>query len=157
MTKRLLYSIFILAFLCMVIAMFARIKSNPRAVVWSDCEGYYVYLPGVFILKDFHKLPPGSMWPYYNEQGEFVNKFTCGVAYFELPFFGIGYLISKLNGVDTNDYFNPIYCKSIAFGGLLTTFLGLLFLYKALIRDYKPRVVWWVIPAIYFGTNLFHY
>jgi len=157
MTKKIYYIIFFLSFLYLLNVSFDRIKENPRAVIWSDCEGYYVYLPGVFILKDFHKLPAGSMWPYYNEQGEFVNKFTCGVAYFELPFFGIGYLISKLKGVDTNDYFNPIYCKSIAFGGLLITFLGLLFLYKALIRDYKPQVVWWVIPAIYFGTNLFHY
>jgi len=157
MTKRVHYLVFILAFLCLVIITFNRIKGNPRAVIWSDCEGYYDYLPGLFIIKDFHKLPSGSMWPYYNDKGEFVNKFSCGVSYFELPFFGIGYLISRLKGADPNDYFSPVYSKSVAFGGILVTFLGLLFLYKTLIRDYRENVVFWTLLSVYFGTNLFHY
>jgi hypothetical protein len=70
----------------MIIALH-RTAPNPRSVIWSDAEGYYKYLPGLFILHDFHRLDAGSVWPYYNRQGEYVNKYTCGVAYFELPFF----------------------------------------------------------------------
>ncbi len=128
------YLIIILAFLYLINISFDRIKSNPRTTINSDCEGYYDYLPGLFILKDFHKLPPGSMWPYYNAKGEFVDKYSCGVAYFELPFFGIGYVISKLKGLDAKDYFSPAYSKAIAFGGMLISLLGLIFLYKTLVR-----------------------
>ena len=145
------------SFMCLVFITFDRIKGNPRGVVWSDCEGYYDYLPGLFIIKDFHKLQAGSMWPSYNEKGEFVNKYTCGVAYFELPFFGIGYLISRLKGVDSKDYFSPVYSKAIAFGGILISFLGLLILYRALRRDYSEYVAAWTILGVYFGTNFFHY
>lgn len=157
MTNRVNFPIFILSLLCLIFITFNRIKGNPRGVVWSDCEGYYDYLPGLFILKDFHKLPAGSMWPYYNDKGEFVNKFTCGVAYFELPFFGIGYFISKLSGRDPNNYFSPVYSKTIAFGGILVTFLGLLLLYKALLSKFRVNIAVWTILCVYFGTNLFHY
>jgi hypothetical protein len=126
--------IVLFAFLYLVNISFDRIKSNPRATINSDCEGYYDYLPGLFILKDFHKLPPGSMWPYYNDKGEFVDKYSCGVAYFELPFFGVGYAISKLKGIDTKDYFSSVYSKAIAFGGVIISLLGLIFLYKTLVR-----------------------
>lgn len=147
------------AFLLLVMLAMDRISVNPRSVVWSDSEGYYVYLPGLFIIKDFHQLPPGSMWPYYNEKGEFVDKYTCGVAYFELPFFWIGYGISKLKGLDPKDYFSQTYTKAIAFGGLLISFLGLLILYKALVRwnGFSETVTFWTILCVYLGTNLFHY
>lgn len=133
--KRTHYAIFILSILYLTCITNSRINGNPRGVIWSDCEGYYLYLPGLFIIKDFHKLPPGSMWPYYNDHGEFVDKYSCGVAYFELPFFGIGHIISKLKGVDANDYFSTIYSKAIAFGGILTSLCGLLLLHKTLIRE----------------------
>lgn len=151
------YLLFSLFFFYILNISFERIQANPRAVIWSDAEGYYTYLPGLFILKDYHKLPAGSMWPYYNEQGEFVNKYSCGVAYFELPFFFIGRFISKLKGTDPNDYFHPVYSKAIAFGGILIAFLGLLLLYKTLIRDHPEKVVYWTLLSVFFGTNLFHY
>jgi hypothetical protein len=125
----------ILLFLLLLSIGFDRIKVNPRSIIWSDAEGYYDYLPGLFILKDFHKLPPGSMWPYYNDRGEFVNKFTCGVAYFEFPFFASGYLINRLMKNNPDDYSNDLYARSIAFGGVFISFLGLIFLYKSMVRD----------------------
>jgi hypothetical protein len=132
--KKVHYLFFLLFTLYLTNISFDRIKENSRAIIWSDCEGYYCYLPGLFIIKDFHKLTSKSMVMYPNEKGEFVNKYSCGVAYFESPFFGIGYLISKLKKVDTNDYFSQVYSRSIAFGGSLIALLGLLFLYKTLLR-----------------------
>lgn len=134
-----------------------RIQSNPRSVIWSDAEGYYSYLPGLFILPDYHHLQAGSMWPKYNAQGEFVNKYSCGVAYFELPFFLLGQWISKQKGINTNDFFYPVYSKAIAFGGLLISFLGLILLGKLLLRHFQQKTVFWVVPAVFLGTNLFHY
>ncbi|MGB3078690.1 MAG: hypothetical protein WBB31_06390 [Saprospiraceae bacterium] len=166
--KRIHYLVFILFSLYLINVTFDRIKGGERSVIWSDSEGFYDYLPGLFIIKDYHKLPPGSIAPYYlgtvypynNSNGEFVNKFTCGVSYFELPFFGIGYFISKLKGADPNNYFSPIYCKAIAFGGILITLLGLLLLYKTLLNTslgLNENKAFWTVLSVYFGTNLFHY
>ncbi|MEP6793842.1 MAG: hypothetical protein ABJB16_05910 [Saprospiraceae bacterium] len=166
--KRAQYLIFILFVLYLINVTFDRIKGGERSILWSDGEGFYDYLPGLFIIKDYHKLPPGSIAPYFlgtsypynNSNGEFVNKFTCGVSYFEMPFFGIGYLISKIKGVDPASYFSPIYCKAIAFGGILITLLGLLILYKTLLNSgdvLKKNSAFWTILSVFFGTNLFHY
>lgn len=137
--------------------MLTRIKENPRAVLWSDAEGYYQYLPAVFIIKDVHQLLPGSVWPYYNAQGEYVNKYTCGIAYFELPFFFAAYFLSDLFGFDQMDYFNPVYCRAMALCGLFFAFLGLFYLQKSLLRIVNPGITFLVICSVFFGTNLFHY
>ncbi len=50
-------------FLLMIPVMVARINTGPRSNLWSDSEGYYQYLPALIIIKDVHKLPPGSVWP----------------------------------------------------------------------------------------------
>ncbi len=131
--KKVHYLLFFISSLYFINVAFDRIKGNPRGVINSDCEGYYDYLPGLFIIKDFHKLPPGSMWPNYNDKHEFVDKYSCGVAYFELPFFGIGYLINKLKSSNSDEYLSPIYSKAIAFGGTLIALFALLTLFNALL------------------------
>src|SRR6185503_8001840 len=143
--KKFHYLFFLLIFLYLSNVTFDRVKGSPRAIISSDAEGYYTYLPSLFILKDFHHVSPGNMWPYYNDKGEFVIKFTCGVAYFELPFFGIGYLISRHNGFDLYDFFNPNYCNAIAFGGIFISFLGLLLLFKTLIQEHKVNIAFWTL------------
>lgn len=147
----------VLLFILMIPVMLSRINVNPRSVIWSDAEGYYQYLPALFIIKDVHKLPPGSVWPYYNDQGEYVDKYTCGIAIFEFPFFLAGYALSIVNGHDPLDYFNPVYCRSIAICGLLFAFLGLFLLRKVLLRMVDPVVAFWVVMSVFLGTNLFHY
>ena len=111
-------------FLLLLPVMYSRVNINPRAVIWSDSEGYYQYLPALFIIKDVHRLPPGSVWPYVNDKGEYVDKYTCGLALFELPFFFAAYHLSDFAGYDKMDYFNPMYCRAIALCGYLFAFLG---------------------------------
>ncbi len=144
-------------FVFMIPVMLARIDYNPRSVIWSDAEGYYQYLPALLIIKDVHKLPPGSIWPQYNVHGEYVDKYTCGIAIFELPFFIAAYGFSYLAGIDTQDYYNPLYCRAMALCGLLFAFLGLRTLRKTLLKLYAPGITAWVILSVFFGTNLFYY
>ncbi len=125
MKTKLLLLIFIACYSYTLYIALDRTHENTRAIIWSDAEGYYKYLPGLFIIKDFHQLPAGSVWPYVNDKGEYVDKYSCGVAYFELPFFLVGHLINKSKGGDqAADYYNPIYAKAIAIGGVTATFLG---------------------------------
>ncbi|MCB9308132.1 MAG: hypothetical protein H6565_16155, partial [Lewinellaceae bacterium] len=37
----------LLLFLLLFPVMYARINEVPRGVLWSDCEGYYLYLPAM--------------------------------------------------------------------------------------------------------------
>ena len=144
-------------FVLMVPLMLARIDYNPRSVIWSDADGYYQYLPALFIIKDVHTLPPGSVWPQYNEHGEYVDKYTCGIAIIEAPFFFAAYLFSYLAGIDVSDYYNPLYCRAMALCGLFVTFLGLRILRKTLLKTFSAGITAWVIISVFFGTNLFYY
>lgn len=147
----------VILFIPLLFIMLSRVSSNPRAVIWSDAEGYYQYLPALFILKDFHQVPHGSVWPYYNDKGEYVIKYSCGIALFEWPFFLLARFVSPNFGYAAADYFNPVYCNAMAISGLLFAFFGLLLLRKALLRYFRPIVVLWVVLAVFLGTNLFHY
>jgi hypothetical protein len=147
----------LILFVFLLPVMLSRIQSNPRSVIWSDSEGYYQYLPALFILKDVHKLQPGSIWPYYNDKGEYVDKYTCGIAYFEFPFFLIAKFLSENLGHDPNDYVNPVYCNAIAISGFCFAFFGLWILSKVLRRHFSEGLTMLTIISVLFGTNFFHY
>ncbi|MCW5922398.1 MAG: glycosyltransferase family 39 protein [Saprospiraceae bacterium] len=146
-----------LLFLLLLPVMFNRIRGNPRSVIWSDSEGYYLYLPGVFIIGDMHKIPEGTVWPQRNAQGEILIKYTCGVAIFEAPFFLVTKWYCQLKNYDWKDYFNVHYCRAMAICGYVFGFVGLFFLQKTLRRRHSEKVVFWTLLATFFGTNLFHY
>ncbi len=147
----------LILFLALYPVMYERINENKRAVIWSDCEGYYKYLPGLFIIGDFHKIPEGSVWPVKNEQGEILLKYTYGVSIFEAPFFLAARLYCIWKNQEPDDFFNRHYCRAIAIGGYCIGFLGLFFLRRGLLRYFSPWVTFWTVMAVFFGTNLFHY
>jgi hypothetical protein len=145
-------------FLAMIPVVQSRIHGNPRSVIWSDCEGYYVYLPAVFNLHDVHAIQPGSMWPIKNEKGEMVVKYTCGVAYFELPFFLAAKVFCMTHGVAEDDIYSRHYARAVALAGLSAAFLGLFFLQRTLRRKgIREPVILLTLLAVFGGTNLFHY
>jgi len=66
------------------------------AVSSGDSAGYYSYLPAYFIEHDFEFIRQiiGLGEDYSGDQvGPFVNKYTCGVAILQSPFFAIGHLM----------------------------------------------------------------
>ena len=147
----------LVAFLLLLPVMNNRIRPNLRSVIWSDAEGYYMYLPAAFIIQDFHKVPEGSMNARKNEQGEVVIKYTCGVSFFYLPFFAAAHAWTAWKGEDPNDYFNRHYLRAIAWCGFFFGFVGLYFLRRTLLRTYSEKVTALTIFSILLGTNLFHY
>lgn len=135
-----------------------RIKTNMAGVIWSDSEGYYDYLPAVFNLHDVHKVPERSMDARMNEQCEVVIKYTCGVAYFELPFFLVAKAYCDHLGIPETEIINVYYARAMALSGYLAGFFGLFFLQRALRRrGISEFVIFLTILAIFGGTNLFHY
>jgi hypothetical protein len=135
-----------------------RAKINPRAIIWSDTEGYFSYLPLVFTIGDVHKLPDGSVNGRKNAAGENVIKYTCGIAYFQMPAFFLTKAYMKYTGNANPDIFAHEFCYAVWITGFLVGVLGLFFLNKALQeRGFSPGIPALTLGTVFFGTNLFHY
>lgn len=147
----------LVVFLLLLPVLNNRIRTNLRSVIWSDAEGYYMYLPAAFIFHDFHQVPEGSMNARKNDKGEVVIKYSCGVSYFFLPFFAAAHAWTVWKGEDPNDYFNRHYLRAMAWCGYFFGFLGLFFLRRTLLRSYSEKVTALTLFSMLLGTNLFHY
>ena len=57
-------------------------------VIWSDAEGYYLYLPAVFIYGGFEGIPYRTTVQFSNYPGteKVFTKYTCGVAMLEMVY-----------------------------------------------------------------------
>lgn len=149
-TYFILFCIYIVAF------SFSKVSDNPRSVIWSDSEGYYKYLPGLFIIQDIHKIPEGSIWPTYTENGEYIIKYTCGIAILQLPFFLLCWLFQYIMGYNYHDIFNDYFAYGVQISGLFYGLWGL-YLLKKYLYKLHPFVVFLVIGSLLFGTNLYYY
>jgi uncharacterized membrane protein len=126
----------------------------------SDAEGYYLYLPAIFIHGTFEDIPVVSAWEYspYLGTHKVKTRFTYGVALMEAPFFGIAQLSRKIQGLKTDQPFANDICVMLLVGACFYSTLGLFFIYKTLSRHFEnKKVVWWSIIILYFGTNLMYY
>ncbi|MGK0366302.1 MAG: hypothetical protein ACI85O_003375 [Saprospiraceae bacterium] len=137
----------------------------------SDAQGYYSYLPAIFIYQDlnfgFFEEIEGENGKYYeshnfydyrNEfEGEKLNKYFIGTAVVEAPFFLIAHFLTYLIGGET-DGFSALYMISISVAALFYLWLGLYFLNR-LLKTYNiseaNRGI--TLFACVFGTNLFCY
>jgi hypothetical protein len=142
---------------------------NWKDIIEADGKGYYAYLPAVFIYHDlnfgfFQKIEQEK---YYNKNifydyrsysnGKTINKYYCGTAIAELPFFLVAHCLSHIYGNDT-DGFSKLYTVFISVAALFYLFLGLIFLNNSLglynIKEWQKSLV---LFASVFGTNLFYY
>lgn len=123
-------------------------------VMSSDMEGYYQYLPYV-LLKPKEEIKT-MRWAKEYEDGKKLNVFTCGVAIMQLPFFLAAHGISKYLDLETTGY-GPVYFSSVFIATLFYVLFGLIFLYFALLRYFKPKLAFWIVVLIFYATNLFYY
>ncbi|MBC8319458.1 MAG: hypothetical protein H8E34_01915 [Bacteroidetes bacterium] len=144
-------------------------KNNWVGIIEADGKGYYAYLPAIFIYNDlnFGFFKEIEEEKYYNENlyydyrsgayGKVINKYYCGTAIAELPFFLIAHLTANLWDIDADGY-SKIYPVLISIAALFYLLIGLLYLDSTLIIYNKSE---WqksltLITAV-FGTNLFYY
>lgn len=132
-------------------------KESPKSVIWSDAEGYYLYLPAVFIYNGFEGLPKisGQMTEYPGSD-KIYTKYTCGVAIMQMPFFlvaqGISYLLEK----DTSGY-SSMSNLAVRIAAVFYMLAGLILIRKVLRRHFSKAVTFLAILCIWLGTNLFYY
>lgn len=129
-----------------------------NGMIWSDTEGYYLYLPGIFINGGFGNLfvRTEGQFPMFPGTNKRYTKYTYGIALMEAPFFLAAHTVAKLSGQPADGYSAP-YIRAVQLAALLYGFLGLLVLKRILLRHFSAGITFMAIVGLYFGTNLMHY
>jgi len=142
--------------------------SRWSRIVTSDGNGYYAYLPAIFIYHDLQfdfieQVNNDSINANINKgfvtkiNGHAVNKYFVGTSLCLVPFFTIGHITNFLKGLPLDGY--AVYYRIFAqIGTIFYALMGLFFMVKIL-RSYhfSERVIALAIPAVALGTNMFHY
>jgi hypothetical protein len=151
---------------------FVHIKNNDvngyNATSW-DALGYYMYLPSVFIYEDVKELQwlpqidstyhvtGGHMYQAIQlESGTYTNKYLCGVAVLQLPFFWLGHIIAGVQDYP-QDGFSAPYQYSIMFGGIVWVLIGFWVLRKVLRYYFKEEIIALTILFLGLTSNLIQY
>jgi hypothetical protein len=133
-------------------------NKNHQSLIWSDMEGYYLYLPATFIYDGFSKeavrdtnyLRP---WPGTDK---IYTKYTSGVAILESPFFMMAHTLSQPLGYPSDGH-SLIYCYFLKLSAIFYLLAGMFLLWKLLLRYYSPRAAGIALFSLFAGTNLYYY
>lgn len=141
-----------------------------HGIMGHDANGYYAYLPAVFIyddlnflfydheLKELKKENVNLNFDYReNYNNNKVNKYFIGTSIAQFPFFITAHVLSTPLGFESSGY-SKIYYVFIALAAIFYMLLGLLFFNKVLILydiDVLNRAI--SLLALLFGTHLFYY
>ena len=140
------------------IVLLLSLQKHPEKLIWSDMEGYYNYLPATFIYHDFSvdSRRDTAYVQFHPKTGKLLNKYTCGVAIMQSPFFLINhFLVTIFNG--NNDGKNYLYGYGIMAAGLSYFWIGIYFLFKFLRRYIGVSYAILSLLSLSLGTNLFYY
>jgi hypothetical protein len=153
---------------CLVVVSNIRLTNHFwKYSIISDGRGYYAYLPAVFIYNDLHFGFYDNVDNEFSDahnradyrtivNGQSINKYFCGTALLQTPFF----LAAKLSGAlvaDSSGY-SKHYIVFMHIGALFWLGFGLISLRLFLLRHHAAPVLATVVClVILFGTNLFYY
>ncbi|RXK61852.1 hypothetical protein ESA94_02215 [Lacibacter luteus] len=152
--KKLFVPVIIL--LCTLISINAN--KHPEKLIWSDMEGYYVYLPAVFIYDGFKKeaVRDTAYIKEYPGTNIIYSKYTAGVAILELPFFLTAHFLSKPLGYIPDGH-SLIYAYALMAAGIFYLLAGLFLLWKVAVQYYNRLAVALALFFLLAGTNLYYY
>ena len=154
--------------LSFAITNFVGPDTYRKNIIDGDGSGLYAYLPAIIIHKtidftsvfEFEKSrrAPDYMGHYFHSyEGKLINKFGCGTALLQLPFFLIAYLLSLLIGLEADGY-NVLFQYSVALSAIFWAFLGLIYFVRlATLYGIKKEYAWLIAISGFIGTNLFNY
>jgi hypothetical protein len=144
-------------------------QDHWKNLIEADAKGYYAYLPATFIYHDlnFGFYDKIEKEKYFSSQllydyrsfanGQVINKYFCGTAVCQLPFFAIAHLLSTVTGYDTDGY-SKIYLVMINVAAIFYLLSGLWFANKLLeLYNIGPLIRAITLFSITTGTNLFFY
>ncbi len=148
-------------------------KYKKNRVINYDISGYYLYLPAQFVYHDIGILGfyerMDSIYIFTEERGLYgifpipetgrkLNKYTCGVALFELPGFFVAHTIAQLSAKHPADGYSLPYQLALQLSTVVFSFLALLLLSSFLARlGFGDLTTALVIFLLGFGTNFYFY
>ncbi|MEM8889290.1 MAG: hypothetical protein AAGD28_15035 [Bacteroidota bacterium] len=134
---------------------------RERNRIWSDGEGYYLYLPGVFIYGfDADELPVLSPERYkpHEESNKRYTRYSSGVAIMIAPFFLLTHALTSIGLFEgPADGYSVVYSNGIAIAAIFYCMLGFWFLRKVLDEHFSKWTTALTIFGLYFGTNMVYY
>lgn len=161
--------------LCTCICLFVTTnihwgQNKWQNIIEADARGYYAYLPATFIYHDLSfgfydsiekspELDPHFIYDYrvVIDQEKTVDKYFCGTAIAQAPFFLMAHALCSVSGNKADGY-SRVYMLFITLAGIFYLFVGLLYTDKLLqLFSIKENFRSVTIIAIVFGTNLFFY
>lgn len=140
-----------------------------KNTIQTDGKGYYAYLPAVFIYNDLNfgfydsldmgkYKDPQTFYDYrvlYKSQT--INKYYCGTAILQMPFFLLGHGITYWTGEDMDGY-SKWYQIFIGIGAVFWLLIGLLYLNRLLVLyTIRPLYRAMVLLVCVFGTHVYYY
>lgn len=142
---------------------------KPLKITEWDAFGYNLYLPSIFIYNEAkalkwcdtidakYALSGGTGLPVEAApNGHLVNKYLCGVAIMQLPFFIVGHLAAPYFHYPQDGY-SPPYQYALAFGILLYSLLASLILRRVLLFYFKDFTVAATLLLLCLATNFIQY
>ncbi|MBK8680373.1 MAG: hypothetical protein IPN31_00365 [Bacteroidetes bacterium] len=138
---------------------FNKNKHGAEGVIYSDAEGYYMYLPAVFIYHGFKDIPIAYTKQFIPDSatGIIYTKYTCGVAILQLPFFLTTHLFASFINPDLATGYSYPYRAAIIVAGSFYMILGLYFVCLFLLKSYNIETVIVTAFFLFVGTNLYYY
>ncbi len=142
---------------------------HPRTtVIDGDGSGLYAYLPAVFISHTVDFTPvfyfekslrtPGYQGHNYHKAGGImINKFWCGTALLEMPFFLLAWILSLIFGLPPDGY-NILFQYAVALAGIFWAGIGIVYTVRLLrLYNISETFAWGMVLAGFLSTNLFFY
>lgn len=152
------YRLVCLLFILVYVFHFAIEKSNFKYTITSDGEGYYAYLPALYLFGDstfktnakvkYQRTGQKDEYVILTNQGRSVNKYFSGVSFIAAPAFLTITGAMKLVGSPADGY-NDAYFIGMFFYSILFLVVGFL-LYQNTISEYfhLNRKQQWIFPIV---------
>lgn len=139
-------------------------KYGPEATIGWDVSGYYWYLPAAFIYKDVkqqqfkdsilskYKPTPDPQQYFLHPGGNYVMKYSAGMAVMYSPFFFAAHALARPLGYPPDGFSAP-YQFAIQAGSVLIALLGLWWYRRFLKYYFDDSVVALVLLMLTAGSN----
>lgn len=143
-------------------------KPYTEATIGWDVSGYYMYLPAILIYRDIKQLgfkdeilntyapTPDFQQGFRHKSGNYVMKYTAGMAVMYLPAFLAAHGVAKICGYQADGFSTP-YQLAINIWSLLVALLGVWMLRQILLRYFSDTVTAITLILIVFATNYLDY
>lgn len=158
---------YLICLICLIIIIPKFFIPLNNVLSW-DVFGYYLYLPAKFIYHDLgitdmswlNQLlekyqPTATLYQLVDVgNGEWLIKYTAGLAFLYSPFFFIAHFTAEWLGFPADGLSLP-YQYAITVNGLIYTIIGLWLFNKSLNLIFEKKIASLILILIVFGTNFY--